>query len=283
MTKEEVLEKVLKEVKLRGLSPHTQEEYYLKAKLFQDHYEKPATELDINDVHDYLYHLTVERKLKPGTINTYNSGLRFLYRKVLGLQIDIDKIPRQKAVRRIPVILSREEIRLLADSCSTLRNKAMIMTAYSSGLRASEVVGLKVKDIDSKNMQLFISLGKGQKDRFAILSEKNLELLRQYWRQYKPKDYLFTTYQDRKMSVRAFEVLLDKEVAGAGITKNITTHSLRHSFATHLLENGTDLYHIQQLLGHADIRGTCFYLRMVKINGLAVKSPLDTFSDECHE
>lgn len=283
MTREEVLEKVSQEAKLRGLSPYTQLEYYLKTKQFQDYYGKSATELGINDVKAYLYYLTVERKLKPGSVNTFNSGLRFLYGKVLEQQIDIDKIPRQKTVRRIPAILSREEIALLANSCSSLRNKAMIMTAYSSGLRVSEVIGLRVKDIDSKNMQIFISLGKGQKDRFAILAEKNLELLRQYWLEYRPKEYLFNNPYGNKLSVRAFQALFEKEVALAGITKKVTTHSLRHSFATHLLENGTDLYHIQQLLGHSDIRGTCFYLRMVKINGMAVKSPLDSFLNECHE
>jgi site-specific recombinase XerD len=152
----------------------------------------------------------------------------------------------------------------------------MLMTAYSSGLRVSELINLKVKDIDSKKMQLYISQGKGGKDRFAILSQTNLELLREYWLRYKPRDFLFVGMSGKSLTIRGAQRIFEKEVKIACITKNVTCHSLRHSFATHLLEDGADLFYIKQLLGHSNIKSTCFYLPMVKINKMNVQSPLDT-------
>lgn len=285
MTKEEILEKLKYEAILRGLSKNTQEEYYTKAKLFQDYYDKPATELNIDDIKNYLYYLLTEKGLSPGTINTYNSGLRFLYNATLNNPVNGNQIPCHHKQRRFPDILTRDEISALFNVCDNLRDKCMLMTMYSAGLRLSDVSCLKVTDIDSAKMQIFIRNGKGGKDRFALLSKTNLEVLRAYWKEYRPKEWLFYSRNNTgtHITTRATQDIFRKYKELAGITKKVTCHTLRHSFATHLLEAGVSIYHIKQLLGHADISTTCFYLHIVKISELNVVSPLDTLAERSNK
>ncbi len=282
MTQEEVTEKVRFYVKLRGLSKNTEEEYVTKARAFQKHFGKPATELGLADIQNYLYYLLTERKLCAGSINTYNSGLRFLYQIVLDRPLETTKIPCHKKSRSIPDILTREEVGKLLQATKGLRDKALLATIYGAGLRISEAVSLKVSDIDSANMQLFIRNGKGGKDRFAILSDTNLILLRSYWKERRPTGWLFTSVSHNKtgshLTSRGAMDIFHEAVAAAGITKHVTVHTLRHSFATHLLDDGVDLFHIKQLLGHSDISTTCFYLHLVKISEMHVTSPLDSVS-----
>jgi len=279
MTKEEILEKVKFHAVLRGLSKNTQDEYYTKAKQFQNHYNKPATELNTTDVQNYLYYLLTERKLSTGSINTYNSGLRFLYNVVLDIHINHYKIPCHKRKQKFPDILTRNEVSSLFDACDNLRDKCMLMTTYSAGLRLSEVSSLKVTDIDSMKMQILIRSGKGGKDRFVILSKTNLDILREYWKYYRPKEWLFYSRNNTGTHItsRSTQNIFNKCKSKAGITKHVTTHILRHSFATHLLEDGISIYHIKQLLGHSDISTTCFYLHLVEISELNVTSPIDKF------
>jgi site-specific recombinase XerD len=280
MTQEEIVEKVRFYARLRGLSKNTEEEYATKAKAFQKHYGKPATELNLADIQNYLYYLLTERKLCAGSINTYNSGLRFLYQIVLDRPLETTKIPCHKKNRPIPDILTREEVAQLLQATKRLRDKTLLATIYGAGLRVSEAVSLKVSCIDSANKQIFIRNGKGGKDRFAILSDTNLDLLRAYWKEYRPTDWLFTSVSHYKtgshLTRRAALYILQEAAAAAGITKEVTVHTLRHSFATHLLEDGVDLFHIKQLLGHSDISTTCFYLHLVKISEMHVQSPLDS-------
>ena len=278
MTKEKILQKLQFDTILRGLSKNTQDEYYTKVKQFQNYYDKPATELTIEHIKNYLYYLLTEKGLSPGTINTYNSGLRFLYNVTLDMQINLNKIPCHRKQRKFPDILTRDEISALFNACDNLRDKCILMTMYSAGLRLSEASSLKVSDIDSQKMQIFIRNGKGGKDRFAILSQANLDILREYWKQYRPKDWLFCSRNETGTHItsRATQNIFYKYKNIAGITKKVTSHTLRHSFATHLLENGVSIFHIKQLLGHSDISTTCFYLHLVKISELKVVSPLDT-------
>ncbi len=280
MTKEEILQKLLFDTTLRGLSKNTQDEYYTKVKQFQNHYDKPATELTIEDIQNYLYYLLTEKGLSSGTINTYNSGLRFLYNVTLDMPLNLNKIPCHRKQRRFPDILTREEVYSLFNACDNLRDKSMLMTMYSAGLRLSEVANLKVSDIDSQKMQLLIRNGKGGKDRFAILSQACLDVLREYWKQYRPTEWLFYSRNQNSTHItsRAMQNVFRKCKDQAGITKKVTSHSLRHAFATHLLENGVSIFHIKQLLGHSDISTTCFYLHLVKISELNVVSPLDTLA-----
>ena len=279
MTKEEVLEKVQFDTKLRGLSKNTQDEYYTKAKQFQNYFDKPATELDIENIKNYLYYLLTVKRLSSGTVNTYNSGLRFLYNVTLDIPINLNKIPRHRKKRKFPDILTRDEVAALFNACDNLRDKCMLMTMYSAGLRLSELTNLKISDIDSKKMQIFVCNGKGGKDRFAILSQTNLDILREYWKQCRPQEWLF--YSRNKtgthITSRATQDIFRKYKNIVGINKKVACHSLRHSFATHLLEDGVSIFTIKQLLGHSNISTTMFYLHIEKIGQLNVVSPLDTF------
>ncbi|EHQ89865.1 tyrosine-type recombinase/integrase [Desulfosporosinus youngiae] len=281
MTKEEVLAKLKFDVELRGFSKHTQAEYYTKVKLFQEHFGKPATELGVEDVRQFLHYLTTVKKLAPETVNTYNSGLRFLYGVTLNVNLNPRQIPRHQKPRKLPDILTREEIEALFNVCDNLRDKCILMTLYGAGLRLSEVASLKVSDIHSDKMQLFIRNAKGSKDRYALLSQTNLEMLRTYWKAYRPKEWLFYSrnHTSTHMTTKAIQNLFHKYVKKANISKKVSVHTMRHSFATHLLESGTSIYHIKQLLGHSNINTTCVYLHLVKIESLNVTSPLDQMAE----
>lgn len=277
MTREEILEKVQFQGELRGLSAKTQYNYYLYIRQYQNYYDKPADELTISDVQGYLHYLRMERRLTKGSVDFANSALRFLYRRVLGSPLDEEKIPRYGKSGKLPDILSREETQRLFEFAGSLRNKCILMTVYGAGLRVGEVARLRVSDIDSKKMQLFIRAGKGEKDRFALLSQVNLEFLREYWKAYRPQDWLFYPryHKERHLGIRAIEKIFDQALAKAGISKDVTIHTLRHSFATHLLEDGADLFSIKELLGHSRVATTCVYLHMVSASRMGIVSPLD--------
>lgn len=284
MTKEEILQQVKFHCEVRGLSQYTMAEYHTKAKVYQDYYDKPASELDVTHIQKFIHYLIHERKLAAGSVNTYNSGLRFLYNVVLDMPLNLYKIPCLRNTRKYPEILTRDEIQTLFNSCSNLRDKAILMTAYGAGLRVNEVANLRVSDIDSQNMQLYIQDGKGSKDRFALLSQTNLEILREYWLEYRPKHWLFSALRGRNpqehLTCKSIQDVFYKSISKAGISKPVSIHTLRHSFATHLLEDGVSIYHIKQLLGHADISTTCFYIHLLKIRQLDVVSPLDKLTIE---
>ena len=281
MTKEQVLENLQFDVELRGLSKNTQDEYHTKAKIFQDYFDKPATELGEKDIREFLHYLTIEKRLTSGSVNSYNSGLRFLYGVTLNTNLNLKQIPRHRKQRKFPEILSKVEVQNLFDVCDNLRDKCILMTVYGAGLRLSEVASLKVSDVDSKKMQLFIRNGKGSKDRYALLSQSNLEILRDYWKTYRPKEWLFYSrnHTGTHITSRAVQNIFHKYIEKTNITKKVTLHCLRHSFATHLLESGTSIFHIKQLLGHSDISTTCFYLHLIKIESLNVTSPLDLLTE----
>lgn len=191
------------------------------------------------------------------------------------------QIPRVKKTRKLPVVLSREEIKKLFAVTSNLKFKSMFMVAYSAGLRVNEITHLKVSDIDSQQMQILVREGKGKIDRYSLLSEVNLKMLREYWKQYRPTLWLFPgKIPGQPMSNRAFQDAFQKARHKAGINERASIHSLRHSFATHLLENGTDIVRIQHLMGHARISTTTLYLHLAKSRILQVKSPLDALLEE---
>lgn len=275
MTQKEILDRVQYHCDLRGLSKWTTQGYYGDAKRFQEFYGKPADELGIVHVQGYLHHQFKVKNRTSGTVNRINSGLRFLYNVALNQPLNLHEIPCQRNRRSFPDILTREEVLALIEACDNLRDKTMLVTAYGAGLRVGEIVRLRISDIDSVNMQIFIRNGKGGKDRFALLSPANLDILREYWLKYRPEDYLFMSRNHRPMSIRSLQDAFNKAKRLAGIEKNVTMHTLRHCFATHLLEDGISIYHIKQLLGHTNISTTCFYLHLVKIRDLDVTSPLD--------
>jgi site-specific recombinase XerD len=231
------------------------------------------------EIRGFLLFLLKENQNSSSTVNAYNSALRFVFGAVLGRTLNYQKIPRRRIHRQLPQIMSKADIVRLFESVDNLRNKAMLMTIYGAGLRVSEVVRLRVADIDSANMRIFVHCGKGGKDRYTLLSESNLEILRDYWRAYRPnhpEGYLFPGKGGTKpLHFRAVEDAFNSAAKRAGIRKDVKTHALRHCFATHLLESGVDVCRIKQLMGHTHIQSTTFYLHLLNFDG-SIKSPLDT-------
>jgi site-specific recombinase XerD len=275
------IKKMSIEMQIRGFCETSQTEYLKCVQTFQKFCGKPLTEVTENDIKIFLHHLAAEKKLAASSVNLHNAALKFLYQKTLKRAWDSENLPRVKKPKKLPAVLSKEEVQLLFDVTDNLKHKCILMTVYGSGLRLSEIVGLKVSDIDSKNMRIFVRQGKGKKDRYAILSQKSLDMLREYWKVYKPKDWLFEGKEKgTPYTRRSTQDLFYNAVKKAGIKKDISLHTLRHSFATHLLEANVNLFHIKQLLGHTDISTTTIYLHMVNMNSLNIKSPLDTVGGE---
>jgi len=265
------------EMELRGYSPKTIKNYILHVSTFSKFHNKSPELLGEEEIREFLHHCITVRKLSEGTVNYYNACIKFFYAKVLHRKLDLKQLPKAKERRRLPAILSPEEMNDIFNATHNIKYKAIFMTIYSAGLRISEVCNLKVSDIDSKNMQIFIREGKGNKDRYTILGKSNLKILREYWEISRPKEYLFSgRYSINAISPRSVQVEFGKSIERTKITKHVTVHSVRHAFATHLLNGGTDVCHIQKLLGHTRISSTSVYLHLRRLDLLSIKSPLDT-------
>lgn len=270
--------KMKMDFELKGYSPLTFKNYVLNIKKFSDFYNKSPELLGDFEIREYLHYCITERKLSEGTVNTIYSALRFFYETTLERDWRLKKLFRTKVPKKLPVVLSKEEIKNIFHSIDNLKHKAILMTVYAAGLRVSEVVKLTVNDIDSKNMQIIIREGKGKKDRYSILSESNLMILRDYWKKYKPEQFLFEGQMPQAhISTRTVQHIFTNAKNKSGIKKKASVHTLRHSFATHLLEAGTDICYIQRLLGHTRISTTTIYLHIQRADLLNIKSPLDTF------
>ena len=277
----ELRQKMKMDMELKGYSPRTIKNYTRIVSNFAKYYNKSPELLKEKEIREYLHYCIIERKLSEGTVNYINAGLKFFYTKTLNRYWNMDKIFRIKEPRRLPSVLSPEEVKSIFDVTENLKHKAILMTIYSAGLRVSEVCNLKITDIDSKNMQILIREGKGKKDRYSLLSKANLEILREYWKRYHPTEYLFPgRYRTDAITPRSVQRVMEKSVIKAKITKNATVHTLRHSFATHLLDAGTDICYIQRLLGHTRITTTTIYLHLRRMDLLNIKSPLDILLDE---
>jgi len=268
-------------MELKGYSPKTIKSYIGHVSNFAKYYNKSPELLREKEIREYLHYCIMEKKLSEGTVNYINSALKFFYTKTLNRYWNMDKIFRIKKPRRLPAVLSPEEVKSIFDVTENLKHKAILMTVYSAGLRVSEVCNLKITDIDSKNMQILIREGKGKKDRYSLLSNVNLEILREYWKRYHPTEYLFSGRgRTDAITPRSVQRILEKSIKKTKITKKATVHTLRHSFATHLLDNGTDICYIQRLLGHTRITTTTIYLHLRRMDLLKIKSPLDILLDK---
>ncbi len=264
------------DLELKGLSPHTQEIYLRQVKQFTHHYGRSPRQLGEKEIKEYLLYLIREKKASAGSANLCYHALKFLYKTTLNREWVIARVPRLKSIKQLPIVLDKEEVASLFSVTKNIKHRAILMLIYSSGLRLMEAAHLKVTDVDSKRMLLRIKQGKGRKDRYTILSKVALEALREYWSQYRPKEWLFAgRFPDKPLTGRSIQKVLIKAKKLAGIKKPATVHTLRHSFATHLLEAGTDLYHIQLLLGHRSINTTTIYLHVSRKELVRIVSPLD--------
>jgi integrase/recombinase XerD len=269
-------QKMLNDMKLRRFAPNTQEAYVSAVAGLAKHYKQSPELLDKEKIQAYLLHLMEGRKLSWGSCNVVVSGLRFFYTQTLGIDSMHLGIPPMKTQTKLPEVLSVEELTRLFQCTRNLKHRAILMTTYAAGLRVSEVVNLRLKDIDSGRMMIRVCQGKGNKDRYTILSNRLLTELRTYWRKYKPLLWLFPgAYSDKPMNRATPERIYYSAKERAGITKEGCIHTLRHCFASHLLEAGVDLRTIQLLMGHSSITTTTRYMRITSKKLSATKSPLD--------
>jgi len=264
-------------MQVRNLSPHTQTCYVQQVSLFARHFRTSPDVLGPEDIRSYQVYLTNEKKLAPGSILIAVAALRFLYRVTLHKDWSFqDIIPAPKKPQKLPIILSPEEVRHFLAGVVNPKHRTILTTCYAAGLRISEAVRLKPTEIDSQRMVIRVEQGKGQKDRYVMLSPKLLEILRAWWRLEKPKPWLFPgDIPGRHITTDAVELVCREAHRASRISKPITPHSMRHAFAVHLLERGTDVRTIQLLLGHRSLATTARYLRIATSKVCSTTSPFD--------
>ena len=268
--------RMIDDMTLRNLVPKTIESYVQRVSGFAQYFNTSPEHLGPDHVRAYLLHLVNERRLSWSHYNQVRSALRFLYRVTLKQDWVMQDIVCAKKPRTLPVVLSSDELTRFFAAITNLKHRAILMTSYAAGLRLSEVTHLHVSDIDSQRMVIRVRQGKGQKDRYVMLSQNLLVVLREYWRVARPEDYLFPGVQsDKPISRRTvMNACRDaREIAGLG--KSVTVRTLRHSFATHLLEAGADLRTIQILLGHRSLSTTARYTHVATAASQSTQSPFD--------
>jgi integrase/recombinase XerD len=247
---------------------------------FAKFFHRPPDQLGSDEIRTYQLHLLKDRKQGVRTVGTQTAALRFFFCKTLKRNYPVEEVPYPRAPRKLPIILTQEEAVRLIDSASNLFHRAMLMTLYSTGMRRAELCHLQVADIDSTRMIIHIRHGKRNRDRDVPLSPKLLETLREYWRWMPPKTYLFPGTKDgwradKPITPKVLWEACRQAAQTAGIRKDVRPHLLRHSFATHLLENGADLPTVQLLLGHSDLKATSLYLHLSERHLKAAGTPID--------
>lgn len=278
-----------RELRIRGYAENTRINYLARMRSLVRHFRKPPDQLGPEEIKQYLLFLATNRRLKWSTFNLYVCSFRFFYRQVLRVPWEFKAdIPYQRSGKRLPVVLSGAEVLKLLDGANSLKHRAILMTLYSAGLRVSEATHLHPADIDSQRMMIRIAQGKGRKDRYVMLSSKLLETLRCYWRRERLQGRLHTwLFPGAKPGVPltrdSVEWAFARAQRHAGIAKQVSPHSLRHSFATHLLERGVNIRVIQQLLGHRSLHSTEVYTHIAQTYVRDTKSPLDDLLPEIKE
>ncbi len=266
-----------RELRIRGMSQSTRESYLRNVRCFVRHFMRPPDQLGAEEVKRYQLHLAKERRLAWGTFNQHVCAIRFFYRHVVAAPWEVEAIPYQKTGRRLPVVLSGEEVLALIEAAQNVKHRAILMALYAGGLRVSEATHLRVEDIDGKRMTIRVVQGKGRKDRYVMLSAKLLDVLRRYWAQERPVGpWLFPGPDaSRPLTSSTVEKVLACAREKAGIRKRVHPHTLRHCFATHLLERGANIRVIQRLLGHGSLRSTEIYTHVAETYVRDTTSPLD--------
>jgi len=274
-------DQMLMDMELRNFSPKTIKAYLNHMTNFTRKFGRSPAEMGETEIRQYLYYLKKEKGASWSNINIGYCALKFFYTKTLHRDWNVDHIPRPKGEKRLPVVLSRSEIKKMFDATGNLKHLAMLMISYSGGLRVSETAHLKIEDIDSSHMLIRIDQGKGSKDRYTLLSEVALQALRRYYLKYRPTRWLFPGRDNGKpIDTGTIQSLFKEAKNRAGIRKAATPHTLRHSFATHFLEDGGDIFHLKKLLGHSSLRTTLIYIHIQHKNLKQLISPLDRMMED---
>jgi integrase/recombinase XerD len=270
-------QRMTEDMQLRNLAPNTQLSYLQQVSCFARHFGKSPEELGEKDIRSYQVYLTNEKKLSSGSIHITVAALRFLYKVTLKKDWTVeDVLPLPKKQQKLPIVLSPEEVHQFLACIDSIKHRAILTTCYGAGLRISEAVHLKPTAIDSQRMVIRVEQGKGQRDRYVMLSSTLLDILRSYWRAMRPKEWLFPGDQPGRPITRgAVGDACQSAHLRSGLSKPVTPHSLRHAFAVHLLEAGTDVRTIQLLLGHRSLATTARYLRIATSTVCGTASPLE--------
>ena len=269
-------QRMLEDLRIRNYSPRTQQRYIECVAAFAKYFGKSPDRLGPKDIRTFQVHLVDKKKCSWTVLNQTVCALRFLYTQTLGKDWKLHRIPYARGEKKLPVVLSRREATRLLEAAGNLKHLTMLLLAYSGGLRVSEIANFAVADIDSDRMVIHIRCGKGRKDRIAPLSPLLLVIAREHWRSERPRKYLFPGQDPtRPISTSTIGEVVRKAAQAAGIKKRVTTHTLRHTFATHHLEAGTDLRTLQLLLGHASLSTTSLYLHVSTEKIRSAKTPLE--------
>lgn len=273
-------ERMLGDLRLRNFADTSIDSYIRAVRQYANFFGRSPSQLTADDLRKYLLYLREEKKVAQGTYNQALAALRFLYRVTLEQPEVVENVCFSKGEKKLPVVLSTEEVKRFFESLGSLKHRAILMTAYGAGLRVTETVSLRVEDIDSERMQIRVREGKGKKDRMVLLPKLLLEVLREYWKAAKPDEFLFPGRgKCGHISRVVVWMACKRAMHKAGIRKNISPHTFRHCFATHLLDNGTDLRTIQSLLGHRSLKTTATYTHVSQTQMLKTVSPLDQLSE----
>jgi integrase/recombinase XerD len=270
-------QRMIEDMQVRNLSPLTQTCYVQQVSLFARYFTKSPEVLGPEEIRSYQVYLTKEKKLAAGSILIAVAALRFLYKVTLHKEWRVeDVIPTPKKPQKLPIVLSPEEVRHFLSCVASPKHRTILTTCYAAGLRISEAVRLKPTEIDSKRMVIRVEQGKGQKDRYVMLSPRLLEILREWWRIERPKTWLFPgDIPGRHITRYAVERACQEAHRASRIPKPISPHSMRHAFAVHLLEQGVDVRRIQLLLGHRSLATTARYLKIATSQVCSTTSPFD--------
>lgn len=267
--------RMIRELELHRKSPRTIEAYVTAVAQLAGHYGRSPDRITLEEVRDFLHHLIVERKLAFSSCNQKLAGIRFFYRQVLGQERFDLRVPAKRS-GKLPEPLGRREVERLLNAPGNAKHRVLLMTGYATGVRVSELVHLRVEDIHSERMQIHVRQGKGAKDRYTLLSPRLLDQLRSYWRTCRPRPWLFLGRDGRgPLPVGTAQKIYYAAKRRAGIERGHGIHTLRHSFATHLMEAGVDLPTLQRLLGHTSLATTAKYLHVTNKHLRGVRSPLD--------
>jgi len=278
----ELRDKMDRDMLLKNLSDRTRKTYLACVRDFVRFHHRDPRELGDGEIKAFLHHLIVEKKASQSTVSQMYSALKFFYTVTLERKWNETGIPRGRRTYKLPVVLSKPEVEAVFGATVSLKYRTIFATIYSAGLRLREATGLVRTDIDSQRMTIRVRQGKGRKDRYTLLSKRNLEMLRRYWRQEQPREYVF--YGDdrnRAINPSSIQKTFRRSVIESGISKQATIHTLRHSFATHLLEGGCDVLHIQKLLGHRSPSTTAVYLHVQRGSLSNIGSPLEDVDGNC--
>lgn len=276
---ENYLCRLKQDMELKNFTASTMEDYYRFVKRFLEFTGKEAMSITYADIRKFIFHMKDNECKKASTINVYTAAIRFFFEYTLGYVWDSKKIPKMKRDRKLPTILTKEQVNLLIDSIENYKHKAITAVMYSSGLRVSEVCHLRYEDISRTQKMIHVQLSKNRQDRYTVLSDRCLDILTEYWLRYgRPTGWLFPSpMRDEPLTEKAVGLFVKKYARRLALPEGVSPHTMRHCFACHALEDGVSHTYIQQLLGHRSPASTDVYLQMTSKALMGIRSPFDTF------